>query len=348
MIRKSTHTLKFANQGKIALYWKIMRDYKELLQYYIDLMHEGVLPVELTLSNTKLPVINDIVHSKWLCLCYREASQIYRSCCEKKKFSKPVVEHHSININPFLWDIQEDTTKEFDCYIKLRCPYLRNAKRAITLKIPIKFHRHSNKFRENGWKLNTSTFMLRDNFSIDLFWEKNEAEKKETGKAVGVDCGYKKLLACSDGQIYRRELESIYAKIARKKRGSKAYKRALRERDNLTNRTTNTFVREHKDCDTIVCENLKKVKNKSKFSKKFNNKLQYWSYHRTLDKLEQLSETEGFRLIKVRPEYTSQRCHRCKFVIKENRQGEHYHCANCGEEIDADINAAINILQLGV
>lgn len=61
-----------------------------------------------------------------------------------------------------------------------------------------------------------------------------------------------------------------------------------------------------------------------------------------------LSETEGFRLIKVNPAYTSQRCHVCNTVDKLSRQGEVYHCKTCGAEMDADINAAINILHLGV
>lgn len=33
---------------------------------------------------------------------------------------------------------------------------------------------------------------------------------------------------------------------------------------------------------------------------------------------------------------------------KSSRQGEVYHCKTCGAEMDADINAAINILHLGV
>lgn len=46
--------------------------------------------------------------------------------------------------------------------------------------------------------------------------------------------------------------------------------------------------------------------------------------------------------------YTSQRCHVCNTVDKSSRQGEVYHCKTCGGTFDADINAAINILRLGV
>ena len=52
--------------------------------------------------------------------------------------------------------------------------------------------------------------------------------------------------------------------------------------------------------------------------------------------------------MKVSPEYTSQTCSRCKIVDKSNRNGERYVCKSCGLEIDADYNAAINILNKGV
>ena len=64
-----------------------------------------------------------------------------------------------------------------------------------------------------------------------------------------------------------------FLKISRKKQGSKAFKRALTERDCLTNKAVNDFFKEHSDVKDVVCEKLKNVKHKSKFSKKFNNKL---------------------------------------------------------------------------
>lgn len=94
------------------------------------------------------------------------------------------------------------------------------------------------------------------------------------------------------------------------------------------NEICNRFVEEHEDYD-IVCEDLKNVKHKSSFYRSINNKLQYWSYRQVIDKLESLSESEGFALIKVDPAYTSQTCSKCSAVIKANRQGERYHCS-CG------------------
>lgn len=111
------------------------------------------------------------------------------------------------------------------------------------------------------------------------------------------------------------------------------------------NEVVNKFVKTYSEID-FVCENLRNVKHASKLYKSLNNKLQYWSYRQVLMKLEALSEVEGFNLIKIDPAYTSQTCSNCGTILKSNRNGEFYNCS-CGLIIDADTNAAINILHRG-
>ncbi len=51
---------------------------------------------------------------------------------------------------------------------------------------------------------------------------------------------------------------------------------------------------------------------------------------------------------KVRPAYTSQTCHQCGHVSKENRPSQsEFKCTVCGHTDDADVNAALNILAFG-
>ena len=97
----------------------------------------------------------------------------------------------------------------------------------------------------------------------------------------------------------------------------------------------------------MFVENLKNVKNKSKFSKQFNNKLQYWSYKQVLNKLQHDSEEQGFILEKVSPAYTSVTCSSCNHQDKNSRLGELFKCTQCNVELDADYNAALNILHRG-
>ena len=54
-------------------------------------------------------------------------------------------------------------------------------------------------------------------------------------------------------------------------------------------------------------------------------------------------------LILVNPAYTSQTCSNCKYCAKNNRESQAvFVCKQCGHSMNADVNAAINILNRGV
>ncbi len=77
------------------------------------------------------------------------------------------------------------------------------------------------------------------------------------------------------------------------------------------------------------------------------NKLQRWSYPKGLKKRQYLAEESGVLFTKVNPAHSSQKCCKCGVICKSNRKGKNYKCA-CGNEIDADLNASINISHMGV
>ena len=56
----------------------------------------------------------------------------------------------------------------------------------------------------------------------------------------------------------------------------------------------------------------------------------------------------GREFVKVDSKYTSQMCSGCGVVASENRQDKLYNCGICGLGMDADTNAAINILRRGL
>jgi IS605 OrfB family transposase len=180
-----------------------------------------------------------------------------------------------------------------------------------------------------------------------MIFEKETPELKTEGREIGVDIGYKKLITTSDREKFDTGLEAIYEKISRKKQGSKAFKRALKERDNKINESVNLLPFD--ELKMIVAEDLKNVKHKSKgkIYKKFNNKLQRWSYLKVLDRLSLKCEERGTNFKKVNPAYTSQTCCSCGFRHRDNRKGEKFLCLKCGMEMDADYNSPINILHLG-
>ena len=77
----------------------------------------------------------------------------------------------------------------------------------------------------------------------------------------------------------------------------------------------------------------------------FNNAiLRNWSYYQLQQYIEYKAEREGIKVRYIDPAYTSQTCARCGHVDKENRQTqEKFICTECGFELNADHNAAINI-----
>ena len=59
-------------------------------------------------------------------------------------------------------------------------------------------------------------------------------------------------------------------------------------------------------------------------------------------------ERSGARLVAVNPSYTSQNCSQCHHCAPENRKSQAvFLCTACGFTVNADVNAAINILAAG-
>jgi len=383
MIRSSKHILKYQNNHKTVKLEQLFKDYKTDLEYYIKLITSGQLPLAKYLSTAKLP-INVIKRSHWRGIAYKNASEIVRGnldkvkkqcyrkyrklyaiCKEQNKHQTFLSKHYkelkinylkrikidvknvSMNLDNIIFDIE--LGQSFNEFIRIRLLGMEKCKKNLFIKIPIKYHKHSNQLLIRGFKRKEGTVQLSQhngNFYVTFIYEKPNQPKRTTGEQIGFDIGYKKLLSDSNGNHYGKELHEVYENLAKKKRGSKNYKNLLTYKNNLINQVCNNLpLNNVKD---VFVENLKYVKHGSKLSTKLMNKMQYWSYRKVLTKLELLSETEGFNLTKVNPAYTSQTCSACGTVDKSSRHGEVYQCKSCGIELDADMNGARNILHRGV
>jgi putative transposase len=351
MIRCSEHILKYQTSFKSAWLDLLFNDYKEDLRFYIDLLWSKQLPLAKMLSSKVLPA-NNLKHSQYKQILYKQASEIIRSNIEKKKTSKPIVKNVSIDIDERLFDIVP-SNKVFEEFIHLRLPYFQPDKKlAISINLPIKHHKHSRKFK--SWK-RANTIKLKQNadgrFYVIFTYEKETPIKRTVGKDLGVDQGYNKLLALSDGTYVGKEFKDLYELISKKEQGSKNFRDLLYERDKKINEAINKI--DFSNVKVIVIEDLKNVKSnsrtkiKKRFYKKFMNKLQRWSYLKVIVKLERLCDENGILLIKVNPAYTSQTCSQCGSVDKQSRRGEMFKCTGCNFIADADYNASVNILHRG-
>ena len=388
--RTSKHILKYQTKYKTEMLNWIFEDYKIMLEYYIDLILSGELPLNKNLSTKYLPNYK-FDNSRWKSIVYRHASQlirininvakkrrynrykkVYHQCKKNnkckwftdKKFTelylkpihltkfvtKPKINKVSINLNEHVCNYKRGY--HFDEFIQIRTPYFHDHKsKSIKINIPIKHHRHSNNYK--NWKRRKTIQLMKKNnkYFINLYHQKEQQEINKYSNNIGIDQGYKKLLTCSNGKILGKDLENLYNEISNKKQGSKEFKRKLIQRDNLINYYCNKL--DLNDVGEIVIEDLKNVKhgskqNKKKIHKNFMNKLQRWSYRKTTDKLERLCEENGILLTKVNPSYTSQTCSYCGYIDKDSRNGENFSCQYCGSNLDADLNAAINLSHMGV
>ena len=389
MIRSSKHIIKYQTKTKSIILSKIFNDFQSDVEFYINQICSNKLELKKNLSSKLLPsnkilhsqwkqiaykTASEIIRSqikKANNKRFKHYQKIYYKCIKNNKrqlftsktfkdlnlkniiytkfFTKPDLNNISINLDSRLIDFNNESY-HFDEFVRIKTPYFyQNKKRAICLNIPIKHHKHSNKFK--NWKRKSSIRLRKNHLNqifIDLIYENDKPEIKQKGQSIGIDQGYKKLLTCSNGRIYDNDLNSLYNKISNKLQGSKSFKRLLKHRDNLINKTINDI--DINNLKEIVIEDLKNVKShsKNKIYKKTMNKMQRWSYTQCIDKLERLCEENGILLTKVNPAYTSQCCSSCGHIDKLNRSGERFKCQCCGYENDADVNAAINISRMGV
>ena len=402
MIRTSKHSVtKIANKHKLNLLDKIMNDFTNCVNYYIDLILTNQLPLQATLGNSHLPIAYNIEHTKYRKLAYKQASEIIRSQSKKAKekrykkyqriyhyfktnkpnhlfvnkkfkelnlkpihftkyFTKPNINNVNLNLEEALFNIT--SANHFDNFVKISTPYrdYNTKNRYYTINIPIKQHKHSNKLITNEYNLrNTIQIQQKSGKTfINLFWNKEveQPELKSDCNHIGIDLGQKVFIQTSDNQSIGKELNDLYTQITNKQRGSKAYKKKLTQRDNLINYYINNHLNLN-NIDLLSIEDLKNVKHKSKqknkqkgknYLNKNNNKLQYWSYPRTIKKLEQICHEYGISLVKVSPAYTSKTCSNCGSTNDENRPSqERFSCVDCGYQLNADLNASINIDRKG-
>ena len=274
----------------------------------------------------------------------KQALETVKSQKKRHKKTMPVIRKPTLNLDSRFLSFRQDTNS-FDFWV-----HMGSVGNRITLNLPSKKHSHFNKYLEDGWELKRSGRLRKTakGWFLDVYVEKEEPSKRKEGKAVGLDCGYKKLIVCSDGQAEGLDMEQTYEKIARKKQGSLSFKKALKERDNKINECVNKL--DLSDVQTLCIEGLKNVKkgSKGKIFKKFNSKLQRWSYPKVSGKLAHICELSGIRLIIVNPAYTSQKCSCCGHVDSKSRSREKFECTRCGMKEDADFNASKNILMRGI
>jgi IS605 OrfB family transposase len=333
VFRTSNLTLQFANKGKQVKLLQVLEECRRVVNVFIaELWPKPQLP---KWPNQKTETFISIQLQRF---CSARALGIVKSGRVKQLKKVPVLKSLTAEI-PVIF-VQLETSTSFDQWIKFGWLGIYKP-----IRVPTKKHRHFNQFLQNGWTLKSTAKLSHKDGQLKLivYFEKDPSLKREFGRQLGVDIGYRKLLVTSEGQSIGNKFPTLAAKIQSKKQGSKAFKRSLTERDNYVNQCARQLP--WNDVKTLVVEDLKGLKNGKHFHKQFQVKFQRWTYPVLLRRLEQTCEVVGVQCHKVNPAYTSQICSKCGCKDKQSRNGEVFICTACGYSADADYNASVNILQ---
>lgn len=250
------------------------------------------------------------------------------------------------------------------------------------LSIPLKFNfgrdRSNNrsivnKIINGEYKLCNSSFMFKDNkLFINLVCKipENKHELNESN-VLGVDLGINNpaYVAINNDENFRQSIcnrESFLNRrlgLQKQKRqlqkdlkytkGGRGGKKKLKKLDDIGNKERNfiktmnhTISKEiinlaiRNKCGAINIEDLSSISKNTKNSFILRN----WSYHELQSMIEYKADINGIKVNKIKPNYTSQRCHKCGHIHSENRLTQSdFVCLNCGYEDNADYNAAKNI-----
>ena len=137
--------------------------------------------------------------------------------------------------------------------------------------------------------------------------------------------------------------ENVLANNLGKKKFNKLSERIREKSKSYINHELNLFFETEKPTE-IIKEDLtwENLNGKSK-GKNFNRIISRWEKGYLNNQIEWKSEQRGISVINVNPAYTSQICHICDNF--GSRGGETFTCPHCGNKMDADVNAAHNIMK---
>ena len=207
-------------------------------------------------------------------------------------------------------------------------------------------------------------------YYVSILYEMYEKIPNSTPQnIVGIDLGVKKLLTLSDGitydnnkyiDKYQKRIKRKQRELSRKEKGSKNYYKCKKELAILYSKLANARkYYTHKitkkitdNYDIITCEKLttKEMIIKGKTTK-LSSKISDATFSEIIRQLLYKSKFKGKKFYQVSTYYpSSQICNRCNNQDRKYKDltEREYNCPKCGEKIDRDLNASINIMFEGL
>ena len=311
---------------------------------------------EISILNKKTNEIKEEIHIT------KEYIQIYKSILRQVKWRLPSNKKISMQLNKNVIQLvkrksshKKQKATDFDYWLELSTLVPRKK-----VYIPAKINFYLEDRLKEGELCNSVRIDFKgSHISFNLMVDKETEYYESKIESIGIDFGTKHLFALSTGDIFGinfgTQLKAYDDKISLlqkrlqhqgiKPNSSKRYRRLVFKCrafiKNEINRNFNKIIKEIKPQE-VVLERLDF--RHSKLNKTMNRILRKCGRSVIKSKLQTLEKDYGIKVIEVNPAYTSQKCNRCGFVHRLNRNNrDQFKCKNCNHTKHADINASRNV-----
>lgn len=188
---------------------------------------------------------------------------------------------------------------------------------------------------------------------------------QDTDNAVGIDLGIKDFVITSDGEVFNNlhfkksqsnKIKRLQRQLSRKEKGSnnrnkarirlaKAYKKINDKKQYYLHQVSNTLINENQ----VICMEDLNVKGMLR-NHKLAESIQEMNFGEFKRMLEYKANWYNRKIVYVDRFYPSSKtCHNCGYINKQLKLSDRqWVCSQCGEVIDRDYNAALNILDEGL
>ena len=201
-------------------------------------------------------------------------------------------------------------------------------------------------------------------YFVSILTEQEYITKEKTGKSVGIDVGIKDFLVLSNGskvknhrflKHYEHQLKKHQKHLSRKTYGSSRYEKQrlkvakihekiTNSRMDLIHKTTLNLVKEF---DVIYLEdlNVKGMMKNHKLSKAISD-VSWGTFINVLTYKADWNDKQVIHIDRYFP--SSKTCNKCGYINNGLKlKDREWICPECGEVLDRDLNAAINIYNEG-
>ena len=205
--------------------------------------------------------------------------------------------------------------------------------------------------------------------SVNYSYEQEEIKKVKITKekTVGIDRGISTTATCSNGDVFNLEpmnklndrIKFYQKKLSKKKKGSnnrnkiriklaKLHNKKANIKKDFNHKLSHYLVKNH---NYIIMEELKvkdMIRKEDKLKSSLNRNILENNWGQLKQFVDYKAKWYGKHFETVNPKDTSRKCSSCCYIDLRNRKGKYFKCLSCGHEMDADLNAAINIKEAGL